>query len=127
MATNIVSTFVPPNTTQNSLLKLEAWNNTSWVTQIHPIMCTYDLMGIIDGSKPCPPKMIIDEKGQEIVNPKYLIWNKHDQYLLSVITNTFSKKVLATIYGLNTTHQAWTILATKFASKSKSWIVHLGK
>jgi hypothetical protein len=37
--------------------------------QIHPIMRTYDLMGIIDGSEPCPPKMIINEKGQEIVNP----------------------------------------------------------
>jgi hypothetical protein len=84
-------------------------------------------MGIIDGSKPCPPKMIIDEKGQEIVNPKYLIWNKNDQYLLCVITATLSEKVLVTVYGLNTSHQAWTALATKFASKSKSQITHLRK
>jgi hypothetical protein len=82
MATNIASTFVPPNTTQNSSLKLEAGNYTSWVTQIHPILRTYDLMGIIDGSERCPPKMIIDKKGQEIVNPKYLFWNKKNQYLL---------------------------------------------
>jgi hypothetical protein len=119
MATNIASTFVPPNTTQNSLLKLEAENYTNWVTQIHHILHTYDLIGIIDGSKPCPPKMIIDEKSQEIVNPEYLIWNKKDQYLLCVI--------IAIVYGLNTSHQAWTALATKFAPKSKSHIAHLKK
>jgi hypothetical protein len=38
-----------------------------------------------------------------------------------------SEKVLATVYGLNTSHQAWTALATKFASKSKSRIAHLKK
>ena len=37
------------------------------------------------------------------------------------------KKVLATVYGLNTSHQAWIALATTFASKSKSRISHLKK
>jgi hypothetical protein len=106
MATNTISKFVPPNTTQNSLLKLEAENYNSWVTQIHPILRTYDLMEIIDGSEPCPSKMIIDKKGQEIVNLEYLIWNKKDQYLLCVITTSLSEKVLPTVYGLNTSHQA---------------------
>jgi hypothetical protein len=44
------SIFVPPTTTQNSLLKLESGNYTSWVTQINPIMSTYDLMAIVDCS-----------------------------------------------------------------------------
>jgi hypothetical protein len=84
-------------------------------------------MGIIDGSEPCPPKMVTDAEGKESLNPEHLTWNKKDQYLLCVITTSLSEKVLATIYGLNTSYQAWTALATKFASKSKSRISNLMK
>jgi hypothetical protein len=127
MASNTESIFSPPNTTLNSLLKLDGGNYTSWVTQIHPILRTYDLMGIIDGVETCPPKMTTDDKGNEIPNPEYLTWNKKDQYLLCLITASLSEKVLSTVYGLNTSHQAWTALSTKFASKSKSRISNLKK
>jgi K+-sensing histidine kinase KdpD len=60
-------------------------------------------------------------------NPEYHTWNKKDQYLLSVITGSLSEKILATVYGLNTSQQAWIALATKFASKSKSRISNLKK
>jgi hypothetical protein len=119
--------FVPPTTTQNSLLKLESGNYTSWVTQINPILRTYDLMAIVDGSEPCPPQSITDEKGKTSPNPEYTNWNKKDQFLLSIITASLSEKVLSTVYGLNTSQQAWTALATKFASKSKSRIANLKK
>jgi hypothetical protein len=127
MASNTESVFSPPNTTLNSLLKLDGGNYTSWVTQIHPILRTYDLMGIIDGSETCPQKMTTDDEGKEIPNPEYLTWNKKDQYLLCLITASLSEKVLSTVYGLNTSHQAWTALSTKFASKSKSRISNLKK
>ena len=64
--------------------------------------------------------MVTDDKGKESPNPEHLTWNKKDQYLLCVITASLSEKVLATVYGLNTSYQAWIALATKFASKSKS-------
>jgi hypothetical protein len=57
--------------------------------------------------------MIIDDNGKEILNLEYLTWNKKDQYLLCVITTSLSEKVLATVYGPNTSHQAWIALATK--------------
>ena len=120
MATNTTAAFVPPNTTQNSLLKLDGDNYTSWVTQIYPILRTYDLMGIIDGSEPCPPKMVTNDEGKESPNLEHLTWNKKDQYLLCVITASLSENVLATVYGLNTSYRSWTALATKFAFKSKS-------
>lgn len=119
--------FIPPNTAQNALLKLESGNYTSWLTKINHILRTHDLMGFMDGTEPCPPKTITNELGKVISNPEYSIWNKKDQYLLSVITTSLSKKVLATVYGLNTSHQAWTALATKFASKSKSRVSNLKK
>jgi hypothetical protein len=55
--------FVPPNTTQNTLLKLDSGNYTSWLAQINPILRTHELMGFVDGSEPCPPKTIIDDEG----------------------------------------------------------------
>jgi hypothetical protein len=119
--------LVPPNTTQNTLLKLDSDNYTSWLTQINPILRTHELMGFVDGSEPCPPKTIIDDEGKATPNPKYHTWNKKDQYLQSVITRSLSEKNLATVYGLNTSQQAWTSLATKFASKSKSRISNLKK
>ena len=84
-------------------------------------------MDLVEGIEPCPPKLITDDEGKSVSNPKYLNWNKNDQYLLSIITYSISEKVLAIVYGLNTSHQAWTALATKFASKSKSRISHLKK
>jgi hypothetical protein len=58
------STFVPPTTTQNSLLKLDGDNYTNWVTQIKPIMHAYALMDLVKGIKPCPPKLITDDEGK---------------------------------------------------------------
>jgi hypothetical protein len=84
-------------------------------------------MGFVDGSKPCPSKTITDEQGKVILNHEYPIWNKKDQYLLSIIIASLSKKVLATVYRLNTSHQTWNALAIKFALKSKSRISHLKK
>jgi hypothetical protein len=65
--------FIPPNTTQNALLKLEYGNYTSWLTQINPILLTHDLIGFVDGTEPFPPKTIIDELGKVISNPEYSI------------------------------------------------------
>jgi hypothetical protein len=128
VATNITAlSFIPPNTIQNTLLKLDSGNYTSWLTQINPILRTHDLMGFVDGTEPCPPKTTIDEEGKVVPNPKYHTWNKKDQYLLSVITSSLSEKVLATVCGMNTSQQAWNALAIKFASKSKSRISNLKK
>jgi hypothetical protein len=44
-----------------------------------------------------------------------------------VITGSLLEKVLATVYGLNTSQQAWTALATKFSSRSKFRISNLKK
>jgi hypothetical protein len=66
-AANITTlSFIPPNTTQNTLLKLDSGNYTSWLTQINPILHTHDLMGFADGIEPCPPKTKINEEGKVI-------------------------------------------------------------
>ena len=89
------NSFIPPNTTQNSLLKLDSGNYTSWLTQINPILRTHELMGFVDGFGPYLPKTITDDEGKTIPNPEYHTWYKKDQYLLSVITGSLLEKVLA--------------------------------
>jgi hypothetical protein len=68
------STFVPSTTTQNSLLKLDGDNYTSWVMQINPILRTYDLMALVEGIEPCLPKLITNDQGKSVSNPEYLNW-----------------------------------------------------
>lgn len=81
--------FSLPNFTQIVSKKLENSNNyLRWLTQVHPALCSHELVGIVDGSEPCPPKLITDDEGQEVPHPKFVIWTRKDQYILSWITMT---------------------------------------
>jgi hypothetical protein len=51
-----LSTFSMPNITHLAPTKLDDHNYLAWKFQFEPILKTYGLMGIVDGSKPCPPK-----------------------------------------------------------------------
>jgi hypothetical protein len=124
-SSDITTSLIPPTNNQNSSLKLDNNNYLMWLTQVLPILYTHDLMGIVDGSESCPHRIITNDEGKETPNPEFNIWNKKDQYILSIITASLTEKVLATVYGLNASRQAWTALATKFASQSKSRTTHL--
>ncbi|KAJ8644248.1 hypothetical protein MRB53_005996 [Persea americana] len=65
------------------------------------ILRNHDLMGMVDGTEPYPPKHLLDSNGKE--TPEI-------------------KSVLSTAYRLNTARQVWTSLASQFASQSRSHI-----
>jgi hypothetical protein len=111
--------FSPPTLSQFNG-KLEGPNYLGWKTQFMPILRTHELVGIVDGTEPCPDKLIIDSSGKEILNPEFTIWNRKDQCILSWINVTLSEKVLSTVYGLDTSKQVWSALATRFANDSRS-------
>ena len=119
-------TFVPPNITPLAS-KLDGPNYTNWTTQFLLALRTHDLLGIVDGSERCPPQFIHDAEGKPTssISPEYSIWQKKDQFILAWINATLSNKVLSTVYGLDTSRQVWTHLATRFAPNSKSHISHL--
>ncbi|RVX14747.1 hypothetical protein CK203_011902 [Vitis vinifera] len=63
-STNITSAASPPNTeiplitiniSAQAPLKLTSTNYLSWKLQFETLFIGYDLIGYIDGSKPCPP------------------------------------------------------------------------
>jgi hypothetical protein len=129
MTENTTASLTMPNIHSHIAPKvqLDEQNYMAWVFQFRPILCTNDLMGIVDGSKPCPPKFIpgptVDSPAQ--LNPAFTVWEKKDQYLLSWFIATLSEKVLSTVYGLETSRQVWCALANRYAAPSKTRIQEL--
>jgi hypothetical protein len=121
------TTYTFPNVTTFVYVKLEGPNYHTWLTQFQPVLRSNELMGIVDGSEPCPPQFLPDDEGKDTttVNPDFSLWTKKDQCILSWINATLSEKVLSTVYGLNTSRQVWVYLASKFASQSRSRVAHL--
>ena len=125
LSTNISSpSFLLPNFPQGIPAKLDGSNYLNWLSRFLPALRSNGLMGIIDGSDPCPPEFLVDAEGKKTLNPKFTLWIKKDQYLLSWINSTLSEDVLSTVYGLDTSKQVWTALANRFASQSRSRIAH---
>lgn len=120
--------FTFPNVSPFMTYKLSGPNNyLPWTSQLVPTLNTYDLMGIVDGTEPCPPKTLPPSsyKEEPSLNPAYSLWFRKDQFILSWINATLSESVLSTTYGLRTSYQIWQFLATKFASQSRSRIAQL--
>jgi hypothetical protein len=108
-------------------LQLDEKNYMAWVYQFQPILRTNDLMGIVDGTEPCPPRFIpgLTKDSPNQLNLEFTLWEKKDQYLLSWFITTLSKKVISIVYGLNTSRQVWFALANRYAAPSKTRIQDL--
>jgi len=126
-SSSTVTTYVFPNLTPLVSLKLEGPNYITWSFIVIPILKSHDLMGIVDGTEPCPPQFLppTTEKEEPSLNLAFSLWVKKDQFILSWINITLAESVLSTIYGLQTSHQVWKYLATKFASPSRTRIAQL--
>jgi hypothetical protein len=113
-----VTSYIFPNLTPLVSLKLEGPNYITWSFTVILILTSHDLMSIVNGSEPCPPQFFppTSVKEKASLNPAYSLWVKNDQFILSWINITLVESVLSTIYGLQTSHQVWKFLATKFAS-----------
>jgi hypothetical protein len=129
LSTTVIPTTIPampsPNLTFHE--KLEGPNYLSWLTQFLPILRSTDSMGIIDEFEPCPPKFLSNDSDKPILNPDFVLWQRKDQTILSWINIILSKKVISTIYGLDTSQQVWATLANQFANQSKFRIANLKK
>jgi len=62
-----------------------------------PILRTHEVLGIVDGSEPCPPKFLPDSTNPNTVNPAYAVWQKKDQLVLSWILCSLSPAILTSL------------------------------
>lgn len=78
--TNSISTSTILNITKFLSIKLDQYNYLLWLSQFLPVLHSYDLLGIVDGSEPCPPQFIPTSADNPTpkLNPEFVLWIKKD-------------------------------------------------
>ncbi|CAL9004058.1 unnamed protein product [Prunus brigantina] len=114
-------TLISINVAAQAPLKLTSTNYLSWKLQFQSLFIGYDLLGYIDGSKPCPPATLTQEN-TTIPNPSYSLWIRQDQLILNAIIGSLSPTIISFIAQAQTSKQAWTTLANTYAKPSRGRI-----
>jgi hypothetical protein len=109
------------NTSAQAPLKLTSNNYISWKLQFQTLFIGYDLLGYIDGSKPCPPATILTDQSN-IPNPAYHIWIRQDHLILNALIGSLSPTLIPFVARSTTSQEAWTILANTYAKPSRGRI-----
>lgn len=80
-------------------IELDHTNYVLWLAQFLPILKCNNLIGLVDGIRPCPAKFKVggDGKSMTEVDLPYVKWQQYDQSLLSWINETLTPGVLATV------------------------------
>ena len=103
-------TLISINVSAQAPLKLTTTNYVSLRLQSQTLFISYDLLGYIDGTKPCSPTTLI-AKNTLIPNPTYFSWLHQDQLILNALINPFSHNIIPFIACATISREAWTILA----------------
>lgn len=108
-------------------IKLDQGNYHVWRSLFLPILRSHNLLGLVDGSTPCPPQFLIGSDGKlsTEVNPKYSEWIVKNQHLLSWINATLSETKLPYIVGLHSSKAVWEDLEKWYASLTCSHVIQL--
>ena len=129
-STNITSAASPPNTeiplitiniSAQAPLKLTSTNYLSWKLQFETVFIGYDLIGYIDGSKPCP-STTITVNNTATTNPSHKLWIRQDQLLLNALIGSLSPTIIPFIAQTKIAKEAWTILSNNYAKPSRGRI-----
>lgn len=116
-----INNFVP--------IKLTKANYLTWKTLFLPILKRFHLLGMVDGSSPCPSQFVvlIGEDGLVVttLNPDYELWQLMDQTVLMWLNATISDSLLPYVIGLSTSRSVWEMLEKRFASISRSHVLQL--
>jgi hypothetical protein len=97
------------------------------------LLTGYDLMSYVDGSKPCPPKVLANDAATvngvandaATVNPAFTHWVRQDQLILHGIISSVAATVVTHLGTVKNSNQAWEILKTMYAGRSHVRIMAL--
>ncbi|KAM5566909.1 RNA-dependent RNA polymerase 1-like [Rosa sericea] len=108
-------------------IRLDGTNYPLWLAQISPILKGRKLMGIVDGTNPCPPCFLADSEGNlsDTVNPNYENWIAQEQTVLSWINESLTPSVLATVARSTSAFSTWRSLSRRHASQSQNRVLQL--
>ena len=101
------------NVASQAPLKLTSTNYMAWKLQFQTLFIGYDLIGYVDGTKPCPPAT------SPTPNPANILWIRQDQLILNAIIGSLSPTIIPFVATAKTSQAAWTILANTYAKPSR--------
>ena len=93
--------------------------------QVLPAFCGARVMGLLDGSDSAPAKTLeveAESTRTTVSNPAYEAWIERDQQVVSYLTKSISKDVLAQFFALDHAAEIWAAIEASFASQSKARI-----
>ncbi|KAM0977038.1 hypothetical protein EV1_019635 [Malus domestica] len=105
-------------------IKLTTPNYLTWNALFAPIFRRYNLTGIVDGSTPPPPQMLLNDSGNHtsLINPEYVSWYENDQNILIWLNSTLSETLIPYTVGVNSSRELWVKLGFRLAAASQSHI-----
>ncbi|KAL5728487.1 hypothetical protein ACHQM5_001563 [Ranunculus cassubicifolius] len=123
--TTTITSTTPHITSIHHLIsvKLDHHNYLLWLAQFKPLLKGYGLEGFVDGSHPCPPRLL--NPTDTDINPSYTQWQQQDQILLGWLLSSLTDPILAQVAGISTSSEVWVALERQYASKSRARIMQL--
>ena len=115
------NTLITINVVAQTPLKLTSTNYLSWKLQFQTLFVGYDLLGYIDGFKPCPSATITDNN-TTTPNPAHSLWVRQDQLILNAIIGSISPNIIPFVATAKTSKEAWITLANTYAKPSRGHI-----
>ncbi|KAM1030068.1 hypothetical protein PS2_033727 [Malus domestica] len=102
-------------------IKLKRSNYLPWCALFAPILRHYRLLGIVDGTEPCPPPLMLDRT----LNPAFEIWYEKDQNLMIWFNSTLSEEVIPFTVGVSSSRDLWLKLEQRFGGISDAHVHQL--
>ncbi|KAH1193046.1 Retrovirus-related Pol polyprotein from transposon RE1 [Glycine max] len=131
MANTSPSLLALANTTNSNLnlqipsinIKLERDNYSLWRSTIISALETFELESFI--LNPAPPMQIhivntSDGVSTTEPNPDFVLWKKHDRFVLLWIKSTLSEKALSLVVCATSSHMAWTAIEKTFQAQTRA-------
>jgi hypothetical protein len=105
-------------------IKLDGENYPSWRIQFSALLIGFDLFGYVDGSTTCPTKTLVAGE-TTTANPAFYHWTRQDQLILHGIVSSVTATVVTHLGTVKTSQQAWDILKTMYAGRSRVRVMAL--
>ena len=111
------------NASSQTPIKLTQHNFSAWRLQFYTLLVSYDLLGYVNGTLPCPSTTLTSKNSTATPNPAYTHWICQD-HLLNAIVSSLSPTIVSFIASATTSHEAWSALHITYAKASRGRIIH---
>ena len=109
------------------IIKLDCSNYIFWKSKILPAARAHDLEAFLLGTKLKPVETIVDSTNSitPMVNPDYVSWIRHDQFVMSWLLSSISEQMLGHVVQYRSAAEVWSVLHKLFSTKSKARALQL--